>query len=206
MSCVRRARSATAKPSAANRRARAAPLPGPTPTTAHTGLAGLFRRSLALSLPDRWHRRTWVSYAIRPGSETVTGPPRTATMAFARVSRARRFLLPVLVASGAMGASAPGRAHACGAGSGGAAGITGCSLAEHEEEARPKWRSGRATRLRRRGFISTPAFASDEIPQRVHRPCGLLAPQAVDARGRRRALPRWEHHDARRPRLLSPGS
>jgi hypothetical protein len=34
------------------------------------------------------------------------------------------------------------RALACGASAGGAAGITGCSLAEHEEEARPKWRLG----------------------------------------------------------------
>ncbi len=33
-------------------------------------------------------------------------------------------------------------AYACGAGTGGAAGISGCSLAEHEEESRPKWRVG----------------------------------------------------------------
>jgi hypothetical protein len=35
-------------------------------------------------------------------------------------------------------------AFACGASAGGAAGISGCSLEEHEEEARPKWRAGAA--------------------------------------------------------------
>lgn len=38
--------------------------------------------------------------------------------------------------------SAPRRALACGAGAGGAAGISGCSLEEHDEETRPKWRVG----------------------------------------------------------------
>jgi hypothetical protein len=33
-------------------------------------------------------------------------------------------------------------ARACGASAGGAAGISGCSLEEHEEDARPKWRLG----------------------------------------------------------------
>lgn len=61
-------------------------------------------------------------------------------MAFARGFRALPYLLPV--ASAALCASATRAAYACGAGGGGAAGINGCSLAEHEEEARPKWRVG----------------------------------------------------------------
>lgn len=35
-------------------------------------------------------------------------------------------------------------AYACGASAGGEAGISGCSLTEHEEEERPKWRVGAA--------------------------------------------------------------
>jgi hypothetical protein len=62
-------------------------------------------------------------------------------MAFARSSRARRLSLAAVLAGG-LTAGASGRAYACGAGAGGAAGISGCSLAEHDEEARPKWRVG----------------------------------------------------------------
>jgi hypothetical protein len=51
-----------------------------------------------------------------------------------------------LVALGlfAVTAALPGRAHACGASAGGAAGVSSCSLEEHLEEARAKWRLGAA--------------------------------------------------------------
>jgi len=48
----------------------------------------------------------------------------------------------VLAAALATASLASARAHACGVTAGGAAGLGGCSLAEHEEEARPKWRAG----------------------------------------------------------------
>jgi hypothetical protein len=67
------------------------------------------------------------------------------------------------MAGGAMGASVPGRAQACGAGSGGAAGITGCSLAEHEEEARPKWRIGASYTFTSTGLHFDNGLRVDEI-------------------------------------------
>jgi hypothetical protein len=57
-------------------------------------------------------------------------------MTFARVA----WLSALALAASWCMLAAP--AYACGAGGGGAAGISGCSLAEHEEEARPKWRVG----------------------------------------------------------------
>ena len=61
-------------------------------------------------------------------------------MACARGSRSRALLALALTCT--LCGLAPRAAYACGAGAGGAAGISGCSLAEHEEEARPKWRVG----------------------------------------------------------------
>ncbi|MGH7269850.1 MAG: hypothetical protein ACREJ3_05410 [Polyangiaceae bacterium] len=62
-------------------------------------------------------------------------------MTFARgASRAHLSIPAALLASAWCALATP--AQACGAGAGGAAGISSCSLAEHEEDARPKWRVG----------------------------------------------------------------
>jgi hypothetical protein len=61
-------------------------------------------------------------------------------MACARGSVSRAVL--ALTLTGTLVGLAPRAAYACGAGTGGAAGISSCSLAEHEEETRPKWRVG----------------------------------------------------------------
>ncbi len=55
-------------------------------------------------------------------------------------SFASRALFASLLAAAAATVAKP--AFACGASDGGAAGISGCSLEEHEESARPKWRVG----------------------------------------------------------------
>jgi hypothetical protein len=55
-------------------------------------------------------------------------------------------------------ASLSGRAAACGASGGGVAGISACSLEEHEEEIRPKWRLGASY-----SFTSTAIRFSDDI-------------------------------------------
>jgi hypothetical protein len=57
----------------------------------------------------------------------------------------------------------PRRALACGAGTGGAAGISGCSLEEHEEEARLKWRVGASYAFTSTGLHFTGGLRVDEI-------------------------------------------
>jgi hypothetical protein len=57
----------------------------------------------------------------------------------------------------------PTPASACGAGTGGAAGISGCSLAEHEEEARPKWRVGAGYAFTSTGLHFDGGLRVDEI-------------------------------------------
>ncbi len=84
-------------------------------------------------------------------------------MAIAGGCLAPRWFLAVLLASASLWASAPGRAYACGAGSGGAAGITGCSLAEHEEETRPKWRVGASYAFTSTGLHFDGGLRVDEI-------------------------------------------
>jgi hypothetical protein len=85
-------------------------------------------------------------------------------MTFARAhrSRASRALLG-LVLAGCAGVLAPREAHACGAGAGGAAGISGCSLAEHEEEARPKWRVGAGYAFTSTGLHFGSGLRVDEV-------------------------------------------
>jgi hypothetical protein len=83
-------------------------------------------------------------------------------MTFARACRARR-LLPLLLAGSALGATATGRAYACGAGAGGAAGISGCSLAEHDEEVRPKWRVGASYAFTSTGLHFSSGLRVDEV-------------------------------------------
>jgi hypothetical protein len=84
-------------------------------------------------------------------------------MAIARSCRARRWFLALLLTGASLWASAPGRAYACGAGSGGAAGITGCSLAEHEEEERPKWRVGASYAFTSTGLHFDSGLRVDEV-------------------------------------------
>jgi hypothetical protein len=57
------------------------------------------------------------------------------------VSRAGSRLALVALGTAAALAASKG-ARACGAATGGAAGISGCSLSEHDEEARLRWRAG----------------------------------------------------------------
>jgi hypothetical protein len=83
-------------------------------------------------------------------------------MAFARRSRSRA-LVGLFLAGCTGGALAPREAHACGAGAGGAAGISGCSLAEHEEEARPKWRVGAGYAFTSTGLHFSSGLRVDEI-------------------------------------------
>ena len=147
MSSVLRASSATANPSAANRRASAAPLPGPTPTTAQTGFACFFPSLMGSSSPT---------------IETRGRRLRITTMASARSSRARRFALALLALCTTL-ATAAGSAYACGAGAGGAAGISGCSLAEHDEEMRPKWRVGAAYSFTSTGLHFGGGLRVDEV-------------------------------------------
>ncbi len=54
-------------------------------------------------------------------------------------------------------------ALACGASAGGAAGISACSLSEHEEEARPKWRVGAAYAFTSTGLHFTNGPRVDEV-------------------------------------------
>jgi len=58
---------------------------------------------------------------------------------------------------------APRRALACGAGAGGAAGISGCSLEEHDEESRPKWRVGASYAFTSTGLHFGGGLRVDEI-------------------------------------------
>ncbi len=72
------------------------------------------------------------------------------------------------------------RASACGVTAGGAAGLAGCSLAEHEEEARPKWRAGgsyafTATTLRFTGQQRTEQVRHAAIATLERRPTPRLA-------------------------------
>jgi hypothetical protein len=83
-------------------------------------------------------------------------------MAYARGSRSRR-VLGLVLAGCALGALAPQRAYACGAGTGGAAGISGCSLSEHEEEARPKWRLGAGYAFTSTGLHFGSGLRVDEV-------------------------------------------
>ena len=69
----------------------------------------------------------------------------------------------LVLASCAIGGLAPCEALACGAGSGGAAGISGCSLAEHEEEARPKWRVGAGYAFTSTGLHFSGGLRVDEV-------------------------------------------
>ena len=62
-----------------------------------------------------------------------------------------------------LAAAFPGRALACGASTGGEAGITGCSLAEHDEDMRPKWRVGGAYAFTSTGLHFTGGPRVDEI-------------------------------------------
>jgi hypothetical protein len=87
---------------------------------------------------------------------------RNHHMAFLRGGWSRPLLVPFL-AGCALGALAPARAAACGAGAGGAAGITGCSLAEHEEEARPKWRVGAGYAFTSTGLHFDGGLRVDEV-------------------------------------------
>jgi hypothetical protein len=59
------------------------------------------------------------------------------------------------------GASTP--ALACGAATGGAAGISGCSLSEHDEEARLKWRAGAGYSFTSTGLHFSGGLRVDEI-------------------------------------------
>jgi hypothetical protein len=64
----------------------------------------------------------------------------------------------------AIAASVPARrALACGASAGGAAGISGCSLEEHEEGARPKWRLGAAYSFTSTGLNFNNGLRVDEV-------------------------------------------
>jgi hypothetical protein len=54
-------------------------------------------------------------------------------------------------------------AFACGASAGGAAGISGCSLEEHEEAARPKWRLGADYSLTSTGLHFDSGLHVDEV-------------------------------------------
>ncbi len=55
------------------------------------------------------------------------------------------------------------RARACGASAGGAAGISGCSLEEHEERVRPKWRVGADDSFTSTGLHFGNGLAVDEV-------------------------------------------
>src|SRR5580658_6911972 len=57
----------------------------------------------------------------------------------------------------------PQRALACGAATGGAAGISGCSLSEHDEEARLKWRVGAGYSFTSTGLHFGSGLRVDEI-------------------------------------------
>ncbi len=67
----------------------------------------------------------------------------------------------LLVGGGAL--LAPRPLFACGAAGGGAAGITGCSLAEHDEQARPKWRVGASDSWTSTGLHFGDGLRVDEI-------------------------------------------
>jgi hypothetical protein len=82
-------------------------------------------------------------------------------MACARGSRSRAFFVLFLARS--LGELAGHEAYACGAGGGGAAGISGCSLAEHEEEARPKWRVGAGYAFTSTGLHFSDGLRVDEV-------------------------------------------
>src|SRR5271170_7095034 len=83
--------------------------------------------------------------------------------AFVRGCRTRRWPCFLLFACNALVASWPRPAHACGAGAGGAAGITGCSLAEHDEELRPKWRVGAGYAFTSTGLHFDSGLRVDEV-------------------------------------------
>jgi hypothetical protein len=57
----------------------------------------------------------------------------------------------------------PRSALACGATTGGAAGVDGCNLAEHQEEARPKWRVGPSYSFTSTGLHFDSGLRVDEI-------------------------------------------
>jgi hypothetical protein len=71
--------------------------------------------------------------------------------------------LGVLLAVVAVLLCAPARAYACGASAGGAAGISGCSLQEHDEELRPKWRVGAAYAFTSTGLHFNSGLRVDEV-------------------------------------------
>ena len=87
---------------------------------------------------------------------------RMASRGAARGSRSWPWL-PLLFTGVALGVCAPARAYACGAGAGGAAGISGCSLAEHDEELRPRWRVGLGYAFTSTGLHFTGGLRVDEI-------------------------------------------
>jgi hypothetical protein len=74
--------------------------------------------------------------------------------------RALPWLVPAFTAASW---TLPVPARACGAGTGGAAGISGCSLAEHEEEARPKWRVGAGYAFTSTGLHFDNGLRVDEV-------------------------------------------
>lgn len=74
-------------------------------------------------------------------------------------------------------------AAACGVGAGGAAGLSGCSLAEHEEESRPKWRAGASyglasTTLRFTGNQRVSQTRHAALATLEHRPTPKVSVQA----------------------------
>jgi hypothetical protein len=81
---------------------------------------------------------------------------------------ARRVLLSFVAGSVAVAcALAPRVAEACGAAAGGAAGISGCSLAEHDaehaEDVRPKWRVGASYSFTSTGLHFGDGLRVDEV-------------------------------------------
>jgi hypothetical protein len=85
-------------------------------------------------------------------------------MALPRRDPLGRSVLPVVFVLGVAGICAtPRSVLACGATTGGAAGIDGCSLAEHEEEARPKWHVGPSYSFTSTGLHFDSGLRVDEV-------------------------------------------
>jgi hypothetical protein len=68
--------------------------------------------------------------------------------------------LPIVLA---LVASSPVRAWACGASAGGVAGLSGCSLEEHNEAVRKKWHVGASTSFTSTSIRFTPSLRLDQL-------------------------------------------